>query len=245
MWYSGSNTGSFDAGAIGFATSQDGISWTKDSHNPLLLTSDLDRQYIATPYVISDGFRFDMWYTGKNTTNPTTPTTILHATSFGNVEWEKSYTAVLAASSDSTAWDSGGVYSPSVLYDGTTYSLWYTGFSKSQSSPQIGFATSTDGINWTRWALNPIVSPGTGASWDSAGVEQPSVIQVGQSYLMYYDGFSDTAGGRIGIASSPAPIVAPEFPASATSLIIALSVFGVVSIMQLSGRRRRSRLATP
>ncbi len=240
MWYSGSDTTTNTAGAVGFATSQDGISWTKDPHNPILSTSGLDQQYMATPYVISDGVRFNMWYTGKNATSSTTPTTILYALSFGNTQWVKWSTAVLAPSSNPTMWDSAGVYSPSVLYDGTNYDLWYTGFSKSQPSPQIGFATSPDGANWTRSPLNPILSPGPLGSWDSAGVEQPSVIQVGKAYVLYYDGFSTNSGGRIGFARSPLGTPVPEFPISTLGMMLGISVLIAASVLGRSKRAQKS-----
>jgi predicted GH43/DUF377 family glycosyl hydrolase len=241
MSYSGSNTTTVDTGAAGLATSKDGISWTKYVSNPVLLTSGLDQQYLASPYVMAQGFQFNMWYTGRNETNPKSnlDSTILYATSLDDVKWIKWPSAVLTPSSDPKAWDSSAVYAPSVIYDGTNFDLWYTGLGQSLVSPQIGFATSPDGAIWTRSPLNPILSPGPPGSWDSASVEQPSVVQVGQNYMLYYDGYSSIAGGRIGLASAPATIVVPEFPDSALDLLLGLSVLGAVCIIRLRKRGPR------
>ena len=67
MWYSG-GTGTMNHG-IGYATSPDGINWTRDANNPILHIDDgvgwrNNRTY--TPMVIKDGNSYKMWYTGKD-----------------------------------------------------------------------------------------------------------------------------------------------------------------------------------
>jgi len=70
MWFSGGN-GRMNHG-IGYATSTDGIDWTKDSNNPLFYKSDTgypnepwrnSRTYC--PSVIKDGSTYKMWFAGK------------------------------------------------------------------------------------------------------------------------------------------------------------------------------------
>jgi len=228
MWYRGSNTTSLGTGAVGLATSTNGTTWVRYDHNPILKPSrfGLDQKYLATPYSISPSPRsYDMWYSGEDSANQKiSPTSrLLYATSLDGVDWAKwPGGAVLSPSADPNAWDSGSVYSPSVIYDGSNFELWYTGMNESYIMPQIGFATSPDGANWTRSPINPVLGPGGSGSWDSAGVEQPNVILYGNSYLLYYDGFSTAAGGRIGLAQNSGSVAVPEFPVSPDALLSGL-----------------------
>lgn len=217
MWYRGSNPTTYQAGAVGFAYSKDGVTWIKLAGNPVLTGTDIDQGYIASPYVIKTELTYTMWYVGRNasSTKSNPYSRILYATSFDGIEWAKAPSPVFSPSSDPTAWDSSGVYTPSVYFNGTTFGLWYSGLDQSLLTPQIGFATSPDGKTWTRSSLNPILSPGGPGAWDSAGVEQPNVVFGANGYWLYYDGLAENAGGRIGLAQapqSPQVLPIPEFP---------------------------------
>ncbi len=223
MWYRGSNSTSVDTGAVGLATSKDGLLWTKYSGNPILNPTAFgaDQKYVASPYAFRYALRYTIWYTGRGATQPSSPSTsILSATSNDGIHWLKSGTAALSPSTDTKAWDSGALYSPSVIYDGTNFELWYSALDQSLMTPRIGLATSPDGATWTRSPMNPMLSQGPSGSWDSAGVEQPSVIITGNSYMLYYDGLGTYSTGRIGLARAPQSIPVPEFPAP--SLIIGI-----------------------
>jgi hypothetical protein len=227
MWYRGSNAISLNTGAVGLATSTNGTSWIKYSRNPILTPGQfgLEQEYLATPYSISPSPRsFDMWYSEENWTKSKISSTsrLLYATSLDGTSWNKWPDAVLSPSADPNAWDSGSIYSPSVIYDNSTFELWYSGINQSYLKPQIGFATSNDGVKWIRDPYNPILTPGTSESWDSAGVEQPNVIQYGGSYVLYYDGFGKDSGGKIGLARSPPALALPEFPISAINLALGI-----------------------
>jgi len=204
MWYGGSNTTTYGTGEVGFATSKDGISWVKYSGNPVLGRTlfGLDQNYMTTPYVIKLQLYYYMWYTGRNTTYPQpNPTArILGAMSYDGIHWTKMPTPAMTPSPNPEAWDSGSVYSPAANYANTNFGLWYTGTNQSYMIPQIGFANSPDGENWTQLSDRPILGPGAPGSWDSAGVEQPDVIMTGNGLMMYYDGFSNTTAARIGLA---------------------------------------------
>ena len=239
MWYGGSNT-TISGGEIGLAMSKDGISWTKYSENPVLRRAifSLDQSYMASPYVIKLSTEYWMWYTGKNTTypEPNSVSRILAATSYDGITWTKAPSPAITPSSNSTAWDSGSVYSASVIFDGTNFGLWYTGTNQSYMSPQIGFASSPGGGNWTRSALNPILGPGMPGSWDSAGVEQPSAIVGGSGFMLYYDGFSPNTGGRIGVAIGPHNFVIPEFSAPTLNLLFGAVISTTVCFAAIKRR---------
>jgi len=70
MWYSGGD-GAMNHG-IGYATSSDGISWARDTNNPIFYKDDGvswrdDRTYC--PMVIKQGTTYKMWFTGKDLVN--------------------------------------------------------------------------------------------------------------------------------------------------------------------------------
>jgi hypothetical protein len=71
------------------------------------------------------------------------------------------------------------------MLDGGVYKMWYTSHSVI-SAPfrvTIGYATSSDGIHWTKYSGNPVYGgpdPGTNFT------EMPSVVKVDSTYLMAY-----------------------------------------------------------
>jgi len=185
MWYAGSNPTTYQNGAIGLAYSANGTSWVKYSGNPVLTgtVAGYDSKYIAGPYVIALNLTYNMWYTGRNfpATGTNNGNKILYATSYDGINWTKWPNPVLSPPSDPTAWDSGGVYAPSVTFDGKNFGLWYSALNQNLTAPNVGFASSPDGATWTRSSSNPILSPGPPGSWDASGVEQTSPVQVGRS----------------------------------------------------------------
>ncbi len=73
-----------------------------------------------------------------------------------------------------------------ILREGNLYRMWYTGFER-DSSPllKLGYATSTDGIHWTRYAKNPI--------YDEHWVEDMMVVRHKGTYYMFAEGKGDQA----------------------------------------------------
>jgi predicted GH43/DUF377 family glycosyl hydrolase len=224
MWYTGSNPTTFANGAVGLATSEDGATWTKYPGNPVLTATAIDQAYIATPHVIKLGLTYNMWYTGRSTNS--NQTSILYATSFDGANWSKWPHAVFSPSPDPNAWDSAGVYSPSVYFNGTNFWLWYSGLGQNPASPQIGMAISPDGATWTRYASNPILGPGAQGTWDSAGVEQPN-LPAGDGLMIYYDGITNNAVTRIGLAGAPQGFAIPEFAYPPVIILLGIAVCAV------------------
>jgi predicted GH43/DUF377 family glycosyl hydrolase len=243
MWYIGSSPVAFPNGAVGLATSSDGISWVKYSGNPVLKPSAIDQKYLSSPFVIRMNISYSMWYTGKSASDPDSLqiTRILYATSFDGIIWNKWPSAVLSPSTNPQAWDSGSVYAPSVIFDGTNFGMWYSGLNGSYVSPRIGFATSPDGATWNTSAVkNPILNPGSQGSWDGAGVEQPCVV-VGNGFMLYYDGISGSARTEIGLARSPQGFAIPEFPAPASILLLGVSTFVVARLYRVDKKTTMKR----
>lgn len=88
MWYSASSTTT--GGAIGHATSQDGIVWHKDSLNNPVLTQgsagEWDGDLVGFLSVLYDGSIYHMWYTGGDKAQINR---IGYATSTDGISWAK------------------------------------------------------------------------------------------------------------------------------------------------------------
>ena len=136
MWYRGFDGANY---RVGYATSADGITWSKDAGNPVL----------------------DLGVGGQ--------------------------------------WDDNDVLSPAVIKDGGTYEMWYNGFDGAKY--RVGYATSADGVTWTKDAGNPVLDIGTGGAWDNTHITYPGVIKDGGTYKMWYSG-DDGTNIRIGLANS-------------------------------------------
>jgi predicted GH43/DUF377 family glycosyl hydrolase len=102
MWYTGSSPVTYSNGAFGLATSNDGITWTKYSHSPVMTPSAIDQYYTSAPDVIKMNLTYNMWYTGRSGSDPQSSpiTRILYATSFDGIIWNKWPSSVFAPSSD-------------------------------------------------------------------------------------------------------------------------------------------------
>ena len=175
LWYWGENTSGINR--LGYATSPDGIVWTKYAGNPVMDVGPLgtwDDSGILFPDVIFSDSIYQLWYAGWDSTN----LRIGYATSADRINWIKYAGNPVLNLGEAGSWDSAGVTSPTVVYHDGIYYMWYTG--GEEMIPGIpflnisfpGYAFSSDGINWTKYAENPI-------SYD------PSVVSSGDAY---YDG---------------------------------------------------------
>lgn len=73
-----------------------------------------------------------------------------------------------------------------ILYDEGQYKLWYTGFNYDRKNQMmLGYATSPDGIHWTRYSDQPIYSE----RW----TEDVHVSKIDGTYYMYAEGTNDIA----------------------------------------------------
>jgi predicted GH43/DUF377 family glycosyl hydrolase len=77
-----------------------------------------------------------------------------------------------------------------IMYEDGVYKMWYGGDSNGGCAC---YATSPDGINWTRYAGNPVLQR-SNSSWDDEGAGgQHSVIRTDSGYLMIYKGYGSEA----------------------------------------------------
>ena len=174
--------------------------WTKSAGNPVLNTATSgawDDQFAFAPSVILDGATYKMWYAGSSVANSNRK--IGYATSPDGLTWTRQGSSPVLTPGSAGSWDAVQVGFPSVIKDSSTYKMWYTALDASNIG-RVGYATSTDGMNWNKYAGNPVLTPGTGSSWDLAYVGSPTVVKIGSLYHMWYRG---GISGGIGYATSP------------------------------------------
>ena len=100
--------------------------------------------------------------------------------SLNGVDWE--YVDVALNPSLHDKWDKI-VNRVSVLkLDETTWYMWYTGQNKNESA--IGFATSVDGVHFSRYMDDPVIVPRYSQGEEAA--MNPCVIRQDSCYVMFY-----------------------------------------------------------
>jgi len=180
------------------AVSFDGLNWYLRAKNPILRpgpAGSFDSRNIRNHGLVQDGINHKLYYTGDNEIR----TEIGLATSPDRITWTKHPSNPLIRVGASGTWESVQVRQPAIIIEGNVYKMWYEGYNGATRS--IGYATSTDGINWTKYTGNPVLVAGPG-SFDITGVGEPAVVKVGNVYHMTYTGYDNTGTGRIGYAYS-------------------------------------------
>jgi predicted GH43/DUF377 family glycosyl hydrolase len=204
MWYSGDPfpSGTYASTRIGHATSPDGTTWTKYPNNPIMdhgPNGSFDDTWISAPFVLYNGSEYHMWYTGDG--GQGTYTQMGHATSPDGISWTRDPHNPVLSCTNSAGWDYDRAGFAQVIYDGTTYHMWYSG--GETYAWRIGYATSEDGSAWTKSKHNPVLSFGSAGSWEESMVASCVVMKSGEKYLMWYSGGSTVTGNvRIGYAES-------------------------------------------
>lgn len=179
MWYGGQGKDGHDR--IHYAESIDGRTWTKRG----VVFEDSSANHVNDPSVIRVGNRYSMYYTvaGSGVTDR-----IDVATSEDGLTWKRIATALKPGEPGS--WDSLLVGRPSVLFEQGLFKMWYDGRKdlplgapdaaapkSANSHRSVGYATSTDGIHWTK-------SPNAVFENDAGGIH---VSHEQSKYRMVYE----------------------------------------------------------
>ena len=212
MWYSG-RADVF--GGIGYATSTNGVSWTKYpssaapapvvSHGP---PGSADSFAAADPTVLHDGSAWKMWYTGDDSSKKR----IAYATSPDGVVWPKGGKVIAPEDAGTSANIQFGAFAPTVWKTGSGYSMLLTGRKLVSGGDvfqtKIMATTSSDGITWA--GPSPALNPsGSDTNFDYSNLNSPELLQdpgTASPYKLYYSGNTIDANGnfhtRIGLANS-------------------------------------------
>ncbi|HEU5012670.1 MAG TPA: hypothetical protein VFT66_09015, partial [Roseiflexaceae bacterium] len=133
-------------------------------------------------------------------TNDRGTSDIGYAVSADGIHWERRDEPVLRPAA---AWERSSLMCPTVLWDDAegVYKLWYSGGGWFEPDA-IGYATSPDGITWTRPLAEPVFQAEPANLWESARVAGPHVMRAGDWYYLFYIGYEDLFKARIGLARS-------------------------------------------
>jgi len=195
--------------------------WEADINRPSVL-----KRAVTLPKVsnLREGVGpYHMWYTGQARGH----SWIGYATSPDGKTWKRmSDKPVL---SPEKPWEKVALMCPHVLWDEAQqlYRMWYSGGEQYEPNA-IGYATSPDGLTWTRHERNPIFTPDRTIAWERHKVTAGQVVRlpiparplftrtpawgrnIGRSgvhledgwFIMFYIGFRDEHHAQIGIARS-------------------------------------------
>jgi predicted GH43/DUF377 family glycosyl hydrolase len=187
MWYIGFNE-SFEPGieAIGYAESQDGITWHKYDNpgtgsdpyahsDPVIFGGNEGAwdEWLFSPSVIKEGSLYRMWYDGEREIDDQGEELVRigYAYSLDGITWTKYIGSPVILEGGTGDFDEDGALDPMVIKDGNTYKMWYVGEGNCVAwdcDSAIGYASSPAypqdaylGIEYMSVAVyNP--GPGTG-----------------------------------------------------------------------------------
>ncbi len=211
MWYSslGHNWAwGSDRFRLRYATSTDGTSWT--TYSSWILTgtpNSWDNGGINRGISViktSDGYK--MWYAGVNegtSSDIFEKWQIGYATSLNGITWTKNSAPVIQPTEE---WELHSVSYPNVVFDGSTYEMWYTAGNKDSLPIQVVYAFSTDGIHWNKpSSKNPVFRTGLSGSFDGSALSSPFILKDNNFLKMFYGGLN-VGIWNIGYAEEPIPI---------------------------------------
>lgn len=154
-----------------------------------------DNKWVKDPCLVipAAGGPLYCYYRGQNSSNVAK---IGLAISYdGGNTWTKSASnPILTPSASWEGGASGYLSFPAVLYDLTEtnsayrWKMWYAGgTSPSDGSGGIGYAYSSDGLTWTKYASNPVLVP-TGTGWEQQQIIPGAIAKIGTTYSLFYGG---------------------------------------------------------
>ncbi|MBN1137101.1 MAG: hypothetical protein JXM73_10965 [Anaerolineae bacterium] len=165
---------------------------------------DWDGLGVWTPAVILDAGTYRMWYEGAGCTFDASAGTLGYAESPDGVTWEKYAGNPILGPGEPGEWDSSSRTQIALIKEGGLYKMWYSGYAPIVPGWQVGYATSTDGLDWDIYAGNPVLEVGAPGSWDETNSDGPTVIEDGGTFKMWYHGCNaDYSVCSIGYATSP------------------------------------------
>ena len=183
--------------SIALVESKDGLAWGEPA---IVLGPNKASGWeddVNRPVVVKEGGKYRMWYTGQAKGK----SWIGYATSEDGKTWKRASDKPVL--SPEQPWEKVAVMCPHVLYDDKQklYRMWYSGGEQYEPNA-IGYATSADGLKWTKHEKNPIFRPEPKNAWEKDRVTACQVVRQGDWYVMFYIGFRDKDHAQIGLARS-------------------------------------------
>jgi predicted GH43/DUF377 family glycosyl hydrolase len=172
-------------------------SWIDYNYNPLIVPNGniYDNLGLFHPVVLYENGLYKMWHHGLGrATGQTWKTYIFYRESNDGINWTMPTNPIIYPGNN---WDSKCVSPGAILKENGIYKMYYTGYSNEYDSWNIGFATSSDGINWTKYP-QPIIYGNSG--WEYQIIVS-AVIKMNGIYYLYYSS-GNMPPHKIGVATS-------------------------------------------
>ena len=188
---------------IAYTESDDGIHWDAATVALTALpSSDWEKHEVNRPTVVKKDGVYHMWYCGQVFPSEFTRsyTAIGYATSIDGVHWDRRPEPVMRPE---LPWEKYTLLCPHVIWDEKMglFRMWYSG-GEQYEADAIGYATSADGISWTRHPGNPVFKPDPDNFWDMSKVEACYVWKRDGWHYMFYLGMDGDLIAAAGLARS-------------------------------------------
>lgn len=172
--------------------------WKRYPSNPVLSPTKNSWDSMLTGYasVLKDEDGYKLHYTGQRTAKDHQ---IGLATSFDGKSWQKCKINPILKPGAPGSWDDWVVWCPMVWKEGSTYHMLYSG-ADTANIKQVGYAYSSDGINWTKHNNNPVFNEPN--PWAHNKTEGWGIIKADDTYHMYYCSLGGSDRRQIGLATS-------------------------------------------
>ncbi|GAB2597470.1 family 43 glycosylhydrolase [Pseudactinotalea suaedae] len=201
LFYQSYGTGARDA--ICHASSTDGVTFTSDASNPVFRPSgewNCGRAIDAD--VIVDGDRLLLAWATRDPDMRTQMVGTAEAdldSAFSRQDWRDLSLAGPALTPE-LDWELECIEAPALVRSKSGLVMFYAG-GYNNDPQQIGYATSNDGVNWTRGSAEPFMTNGKPGTWNSSESGHPGVLTDadGRTYLFFQG--NDT-GGRTNLLAA-------------------------------------------
>lgn len=171
MWYSGYNGGGSDPKYLGYATSDDGIDWTRYSDEPMF-----SEKWTEDMFVVKHGASYYMFAEGEND--------VAHLLTSGDgIQWEEQGDLVILDTKGDPIPPPFGT--PAVLVEDGE---WYLVYERNDLG--LWLARSEDQITWKNVQDQPVLNIGP-ELYDVGAVAANQVVRYKDKYYLYYHGSSD------------------------------------------------------
>jgi predicted GH43/DUF377 family glycosyl hydrolase len=203
MWYTAGDDRS--AYKVGYATSEDGIQWTRaNDAKPVLRPGEkgkFDDRVVLHPAVVRDDkSTLHIWYNGVG---PQGTFRVGHATSRDGINWERQNNGdPVLAPSQVGDFKEYYVYNVHVRFEGGTFHMWYSAAKEEYGSGGhncLTYASSTDGTHWTK-ASAPTLLSGPPGSIDEYATFACYVVTRDDGLWMYYSAADKNKTYRVSLA---------------------------------------------
>jgi hypothetical protein len=189
MYYSGYSD-QYSQWHIGLATSTDGINWEKYTQPILYGTSGWEYQIGATSIIKKAGIYY-LYYSGRGLPYYK----IGVATSRNGINFTKFQGNPILT--NEKYWEANGVAHASVIEQNGLFRMVYM----NSTASGFGFATSSDGLIWTKANNNPFfTNQNTSNNWAAGKIAYPCWLKLSNEMRIYYSGVAvNTDEHKIGM----------------------------------------------